>query len=152
MADHLRTQCRDAVVTLVTGLATTAARVSAGRPESRPVQTSELPCLLVYTNSTEGEPISGQQAARRIEHGCELVIDGLAAGTGDVDKTLDTIEKETRAALEAAPTLSGLAKDLLFVSSVKESDDEAEQPTWRIRMTWRLEFHTREGVPDAALA
>ena len=57
-----------------------------------------------------------------------------------------------RAALEAAPTLSGLAKDLWCAKAEKASDPEAEQPTWWIRLTWRCEYDTREGAPDAALA
>lgn len=152
MADHLRTQIRDAVVTAVTGLATTGANVFAARPGTRPVQTSELPALLVYSNDTDSEPSSGQRGSRRFEHVAELLVLGLAAGTGDVDRTLDTIEKEVRAALEGNPTLSGKCKDLWLERAEKEHDEEAEQPTWLVRMTWRCEYHTREGVPDAALA
>ena len=112
MADHLRTQIRDAVATLVTGLTTTGARVTKGRPESRPLQAaSDLPGLLVYTNETETDEdgLSGQIGSRRIAQVCSLVVDGYAAGTGEVYETLDTIEKEVRAALAASPTLSGKA-------------------------------------------
>lgn len=152
MADHLRTQIRDAVVTRVTSLSTTGARVYAGRSETRPLQPSELPGLLIYTNETESEDVAGTRLSRRLVHLCDVVIEGYAKGTGDVDKTLDTIEKEVRAALEAAPTLGGLCKDLICTNTSKEDDPEAEQPCWRIRMTWRCEYHTREGIPDAALA
>jgi hypothetical protein len=152
MADHLRTQVRDAALALVAALTTTGSNAFAGRPETRPLQAGELPGLLLYTNETESEEVSGQRGTRRIIHTCSLMIDGYAAGTGDVDKTLDTIEKEVRAALEAAPTLSGKCKDLVCIGAIKENDEEAEQPTWRVRMTWRCEYHTREGIPDAALA
>jgi hypothetical protein len=152
VADHLRTQIRDAVVTLVTGLSTTGANAFAGRPETRPLQSTELPGLLVYTADTEAEPTSGQMTTRRVSHGTELLIEAYATGIGDVDKTMDTIEKEVRVALEAAPTLAGKAKDLYFVASEKESDELAEQPTWVNRMRFRVEYDTREGVPDAALA
>lgn len=152
MANHLRTQIRDAALTLVTGLSTTAARAYAGRPETRPLQPTELPALLIYTNETESEEVAGTRGARRFQHLCDVVIEGYAKGTGDVDATLDTMEKEVRVALEAAPTLGGLCKDLLCTSATKEDDPESEQPCWRIRMTWRCEYHTREGAPDAALA
>jgi hypothetical protein len=46
MADHLRTQIRDAALALVTGLTTTSTRAYAGRPETRPLQPTELPGLL----------------------------------------------------------------------------------------------------------
>jgi hypothetical protein len=152
MADHLRTQIRDAVLTRVTGLTTTSTRAYAGRAETRPLQPTELPGLLIYTNETESEEASGTRVSRRFIHLCDIVIDGFAKGTGDMDKTLDTIEKEVRVALEAAPTLGGLSKDLVCTNVSKEDDPESEQPCWRVRMTWRCEYHTREGAPDAALA
>jgi RsiW-degrading membrane proteinase PrsW (M82 family) len=152
MADHVRTQIRDAAVDLLDALTTTSTRCTGGRPKSRPVQESELPCLLVYTNETEAEPVSGTMGARRMAEVCQLVVHGFAQGTGDIDKTLDTIEKEVRVALAAAPTLSGLAKDSYFVGSTKESDQEAQQPTWEIVITFTVEYSTRETAPDAALA
>ncbi len=152
MADHVRTQCRDAVVTLLTGLTTTTTHVTAGRPESRKLQSTDLPHLLIYTNETEAEATTMGQGSARMVEVCQLMVDGIAQGTGDVDKTLDTIEKEVRAAIAASPTLSGKAKEVLFSSSAKEQDDENEQPTWRIRMTFTLQYHTRESAPDVALA
>ena len=152
MGDHVRTQCRDAAVTLGTGLTTTGTRVFAARPKTRPIQASELPCLLVYTNEEETELVSGQRGARRKVNACQLMVSGYAAGVGDIDKTLDTISKEVEAALEAAPTLSGKAKDLFLTGTVKEDASEGEQPTWMITLTFTCEYHTREGVPDTPLA
>lgn len=152
MADHIRTQIRDAVVAAVTGLTTTGTRAYAARPKTRPLQGSELPALLVYTNDTEGEDIAGTLGSRRLAHVTDLVVEGYAKGTGDVDKTLDTIEKEVRVALEATPTLGGKCKTLTFSGSSKDDADDTDQPTYVIRITWRCEYHTREGVPDAALA
>lgn len=154
MANHLRTQCRDAAKTLVTGLTTTGSNAFAGRAETRPLQGTELPGLLLYTTETEvdedGE--SGAIGTRRVADVCELLIEGYAKGTGDVDAQLDTMEKEVRAALGGSPTLSGKAKDLKFIGSTKEDATVAEKPTWLIRMRFRLEYHTRETAPDTALA
>lgn len=150
--DHVRSQCRDSVVALLTGLTTTGSNVFGGRPETRPLQDSELPGLLVYTTETESEAASGQRNTRRMVETCNLIVDGYARGTGDLDKTLDKMEKEVRVALAANPTLSGKAKDLVYFGSVKEDAEEAEQPTWRNRMTFTLEYHIREDVPDTALA
>lgn len=152
MADHIRTQCRSAVVTALTGLATTGSRVTGGRPKSRPVQESELPCLVVYTDDTEAEPSAGSRGARRMEESCTLVVHGYAQDKTDLDKKLDTIEKEVRTALAADPTLGGKAKDLWFTRSSKESETDVDKPTGEISITFTLEYHTREGVPDAALA
>lgn len=152
MADHVRTQCRDAAKTAVTGLTTTGASVFAARPKSRPVQENELPCLLVYTQEEESEQVSGQQGTRRMARAVQLVVHGYAQGTGDIDKTLDTIAKEVEVALAANPTLTGKCKDLYLTGTVKESDAEAKQPTWEIVLTFTCEYSTREDLPDAALA
>lgn len=152
MANHVRTQIRDAAVDLLDALTTTSTRCSGGRPRSRPVQESELPCLLVYTNEEESEPVSGQMGTRRMDRNCQLIVHGYAQGTGDVDATLDTIAKEVEAALAAAPTLGGLAKDSYLTGTAKESDPEAQQPTWEIVLTFTVQYQTREDVPDASLA
>lgn len=151
MADHVRTQIRDAAKTLVTGLATTGANAFAGRPESRPLQEAELPALLVYTNEEESEFQSGTRPARRKVRNCQLLVHGFAQIVADLDKTLDTIAKEVEEALEAAPTLGGLAKDLYHTGTTKESDPEAAKPTGEIVLTFTCEYHTREGDSDAAL-
>jgi hypothetical protein len=152
MANHVRTQIRDAAVALLDALTTTSTRCTGGRPRTRPIQQAELPCLLVYTNETETEMASGTMPLRRLVHNCQLVVHGYASGTGDIDATLDTIAKEVQAALEAAPTLGGLAKDTYLTSTVKDSAEDAEQPTWHVILTFTCEFHTREGTPDTALA
>jgi hypothetical protein len=152
MADHIRTQIRDAVVTAVTGLTTTSTRVHAARPGTRPLQPTDMPALLIYTNDTDVEEIAGTLGSRRLAHLTEVMIEGYARGTGDVDKTLDTIEKEVRVAIEANPTLGGKCKTITLAGAIKEDGDDTDQPTWRIRLNWRCEYHTREGVPDAALA
>lgn len=152
MADHVRTQCRDRAKTLVTGLLTTGANAFAGRPESRPLQETELPGLLVYTNDEESEMVSGQQGTRRKSRACELMIHGFAQSTADVDAVLDTIAKEVEAALEADPTLNGKAKDVYHTGTEKQSDPEAKKPTAEVVLKFTCEYHTREGTPDVPLA
>lgn len=152
MADHVRTQCRDAAVAALTGLVTTGSDVYKGRAKTRPLQETDLPALLVYTTETEASGEADQRGQRRMVEVCSLVVEGHAQGTGDVDATLDTIEKEVRAALAADPTLGGKAKDLIFSGSAKDDEAEAEQPTWVIRMTFTIEYHTRETTPDVVLA
>lgn len=154
MADHVRTQCRDAAKALLDDLVTTGENCTAGRPGTRTLQESELPHLLIYTNEEELDPGegSGTRGARRKVHSCQLMVRGVVAGTGDVDKTLDDIDKEVCAALEAAPTLGGLAKDLYLTGVLKEDADAGEQPVWTITLTFTCEYHTREGAPDVALA
>ena len=152
MANHVRTQIRDAAVNLLDALTTTSTRCTAARPKSRPIQASELPCLIVYTNDTDTEMVSGTMPLRRKVNNCQLVVHGYAKGTGDIDATLDTIAKEVETALAASPTLSGKCKDLYLTNTVKDSDPDAKQPTWESVLTFTCEYATREDIPDAALA
>ncbi len=152
MANHVRTQIRDAAVALLDALTTTSTRCTGGRPKSRPIQETELPCLLVYTQEEESEPVSGQMGTRRLQRAVQLMVHGYAQGTGDIDATLDTIAKEVEEALAASPTLGGLCKDLYLTGTVKDSDPEAQQPTWEIVLTFTCEYATREDDADAALA
>lgn len=150
MTNHVRTQIRDKVVDLLDNLTTTGTRCHAARPRTRPLNL--LPALIVYTNNEDLQLSSGQRGSRRLERPLDLVIEGYAAGTGDVDLTLDTMSAEVETALAADPTLGALAKDLYLLRIEKEQDDEAEKPTWLIRMTFYCEYHTRETAPTAALA
>lgn len=152
MASHVRTQIRDAAVALLDALETTRDKCTGGRPNSRPIQESELPCLLVYTNEEESAPASRTMPARRLQRAVQLVVHGYAQGTGDIDATLDTIAKEVEAALGADPTLGGLAKDTYLVGTLKQSDADAQKPTWEVVLTFTCEYSTREDIPDAALA
>lgn len=150
MANHVRTQIRDKVVDLLDNLTTTGTRCYAARPRTRPL--TVLPAIIVYTNDEDITLASGQRGSRRLERPLDLVIEGYVAETTDPDKTLDTIDKEVEAALSANPTLDGLAKDLYIQRAEKDQDDEAEKPTWFIRLTFYCEYHTGETAPDAALA
>lgn len=150
MTSHVRTQIRDKVVDLCDALATTGTRCHPARPKTRPLTT--LPALIVYTNDETIEIASGQRGTRRLERPLDLVVEGYASGTGDVDATLDTINAEVEVALSADPTLGDLVKDLYLAKVEKEQDEDAEKPTWLIRMTFYCEYHTRETAPTAALA
>jgi len=152
MANHVKTQIRDAAATACTSLTTTGARVYKARPDDRPLQASELPCLLIYTDEEVQEVATLGGPTRRLTRMLDLMIDGIAAGSGDIDATLDTIAKEVETALAADATLGGLAKDLYPTRQEKERDAAGETPAHRIRMTFAVEYHTRQNAPDAALA
>lgn len=147
---HVRTQLRDRAVTLCGALTTTGARCHAARPKTRPLTT--LPAWIVYTNDETIEVASGQRGTRRLGRVLDLMFEGYAAKIDDIDAQLDTMSAEVEAALSADPTLNALAKDLYLARVEKEQDDEAEKPTWLIRLTWQCEYHTRETAPTAALA
>lgn len=148
MANHLRRQIREAVATAVTGLATTSTRVYQSRVY--PVETANLPCLLVYTNNEQSEPAT-IHPTRLLERTLTLEIVALAKATADLDDTLDGICKEVETAL-AMPVsgLAALAKEIHLTETAYELAGTAEKPAGLARLTYAIAYFTAENAPDVA--
>lgn len=152
MANHVRTQVRDAVVTALAGLTTTGSRVYAGRV--RQLTDANLPGLSVYTTSEEidhGDD-TGVIGTRKLTRRITLTIEATVKAVGDVDSTLDTIAKEVETALSAVPTLGGLAKDMWLQSQEKELDGASESKIGSLVMEYLIIVRTAENAPDVAIA
>lgn len=151
MANHVRTQIRDQVATYITGLTTTGSRVFKAR--EYPLQDAELPGLCIYTADEECE-INTIGFPGHIERALELVIKGYAKATGDVDLSLDTMQKEIEAAIGASAitsSINSLAKSATLVSSHKEISVEGEKPVGMIEIIYSVRYVTRENAPDVAI-
>ena len=147
MANHLRRQIREAIGTALTGLTTTSTRVFQSRVY--PVQSTELPGLLIYTRRETSEPIT-IHPSRQIDRVLLVDVEGVAKATSDLDDTLDQITKEVETGL-AWPVsgLGSLAKGMSLRAT--EFDFEmGEKPTGRVRMTYQVEYCNVEGTPDVA--
>lgn len=147
MANHLRRQIREAAAALVTGLGTTGARVFQMR--IYPLQAAELPGLLVFTNDETAERLTFP-APSIIERRLELVVEGYARATSNLDDTLDGIAKEVEVAIGGDHGLGGLAKSATLRSTQVEMVD-ADQPVGMVRMIFDVVYMVREGAPDVAL-
>ena len=105
---HVRKQIRDRAKVLLTGLTTTAARVTANRINPYLSEGAELPGLAIYAMSEEivNDPdnVSGEQ-----ERNLELVVAGVAAATSSLDDTLDLIAAEVETAIFADQYFNGLS-------------------------------------------
>lgn len=144
---HVRKQIRDKVETLLTGLSTTGSRVYSTRLYR--TETANLPCLLIYTKS---EPVSVDSLhPRRYERQLELVVDGIASATSNLDDTLDAIGLEVEEALAANQSLDGLAKDTVFTGSEIEFNAEGQQPVGTIRLTFNVFYRTAATDVETAL-
>lgn len=149
MANHLRRQIREAVAGQITGLTTTGGRVFQSRVY--PAQTTELPCLLVYTRSETAEPLT-VHPDREIERVLQLEIVAVAKANADLDDTLDQVCKEVEIAL-AMPVaaLNGKAKSIRLTSTEIELTGEAEKPTGTATMSYEVDYFHAENAPDVAL-
>ena len=148
MADHVRMQIRNQVVTQLTGLTTTAARVFDSRVY--PLEDANLPALLIYTKSETSEPIE-IGTNRTSERLLSLNIEAYVKSTTNFEDTLDTICKEGEQAIAADPTLSGKAKDCYLESTEIEFNAEGEKPLAFCSLTFLTSYYVQEQSPDVAV-
>lgn len=150
MANHVRRQIREAVATAVTGLTTTSTRVF--RSRVYPAQTSELPCLLIFTRSEASAPMT-IHAPKGMDRTLQLEIVAVAKAGADLDDTLDGICKEVEIAIEtwSIAGLGGLAESIQLVSTEFELQGVGEKPTGTATLTYELSYFTQANAPDVAL-
>ncbi len=147
---HARQQIREAVAGLVAGLTTTGANVFQSRVYN--LQESELPGLLVYTTTeTDSEPQSIGYP-RRMLRVVEVVVEGKAQATANLDDTLDTISEEVEVALGADPAL-GLAAaiDTVHAGTDIELSGDADQPIGSVTMRFNVAYMVTEDAPGTIL-
>lgn len=151
MADHVRQQLVDAVVTRLTGLATTAARVFADRPEDYALQESELPALLIYD---DGESSVDQLLLSPLSYlrTVELRVAGIVKSVAGASNTARTICKEVEAALAAALTVDGRAVDAIYRGTeVTPPDAASDRPVVRVTLSFQVQLATAAAAPDALI-
>lgn len=148
MADHLRAQIRGALVTALTGLATTGTRVYGSRVY--PVSATSLPALRVYALSEFAE-VGEVMAPRLLERRVRVQVQALAKAAADLDDTLDQICQEVEVAL-AMPcsALAGIAKTITLLATEIQLAGDAEQPVGMAAMTYEVFYMAAENAPDVA--
>ena len=144
---HMREQIRDAVVTACTGLTTTGSRVYKERLYQ--LRAADLPGLRIYCGAEQVEP-DRLGAVHGQSRDMELIVEGLARATADLDETLDDITAEVEAALAADITLGGKCK-ALYLSAIgdPEQSDDSDQPAGLVRLTFRVQYRTLNTTPTA---
>ena len=149
---HVRQQIRDALVITLTGLTTTGANVFASR--AYPLQDSDLPALLVTTDSEEITQTTIHYPDILLRALTVRVV-GVAQATADLDDTLDTICAEVETAIQAtqsAATAGGILDAAMALASIEvEVTTESEQPVGRITLTYSGTYSTAANAPTVAL-
>ena len=144
---HVRTQIRDALVALLTGLATTGSRVHSARVNAVP----ETPALSVFVDEEEIElavvtdPLQLSRAVNvRVECHSAL-IDGL-------DDKLDQMALEVEQAVAADPTLTGWLTDVLRPTGIEvDRTPRGETPIGKLTITFAASYETTNTAPDTVL-
>lgn len=148
MANHLRRQIREGIGTALTSLATTGARVFQSRVY--PLQTAELPGLLIYTRS-ESAGVVTIHAPRALQRSLQIEVVAVGKQAVDLDDTLDQICKEVEIALaDPVPVLAGLVKTIRLLSTEFVMEGDGAQPTGSATMLFEAEYFNLENAPDVA--
>ncbi len=149
MANHLRRQIRERIVTDVTGLSTTGSNVFQSR--AYPVEESSLPCLLVY-DAEESVTIRSMGNPRGIEAELTVNIEGYAqGGSGQtVQNSLAQIQKEVQIAMQGDILINSLARDSYLVSADSSISADAKKPTGSVRLSYLVIYQYMENAPDTA--
>ena len=140
---HVRKSIREHVVTTVTSLSTTGSNVY----ETRyfPLQTGNLPALIVYTLDETIEDYTIGQNTRTQFRALNLIIEAHCRGTANIDDTLDTIAEEVEEAMVTDITRGGHAQDTKLVSTDIEFDN-ASQKKGLMRLTYLISYNTTENA------
>ena len=147
---HVRKSIRDNIVTVVTSLSTTGARVY--RSRIYPLETANnLPGLCVYMlrEASEADTMGG--SAHGLAREVDIVVEAYVRATSNYDNTLDTICVEVEEAVAIDLTRGGNAKDTLLESTEFELSGEGDQPVAMARLTYRCLYRTAANDVETAI-
>lgn len=141
---HVRQQLRDAIVTALTGLATTGARVYTARVY--PAQDSELPHLEINTVDEQADQI-GLHAPGITERQVSIEITARARGISGLANTLDDISAEVETVLSGAITVSGELVPLAYQGASIQFSGDADQPIGSAALRYQATLYTASNAP-----
>ena len=145
---HARAQIRAALVSRLTGLATTGARVFAHRYHD--FADSELPGLRVFPeDETVLDPFAMHRSARQFS----MTVECCAKHLTTVEDTLDQIALEVETAVAADQTLGNLVRGGCKYAGLGEFrvDDGAEKPVGVWPMRFLVDYDVNPAAPQTLL-
>jgi len=149
---HVRKQIRDAVLTLITNLASSGGRAFAGRVS--PYAEDELPAVNVRVGDETITQSSIHYPAVLLRE-LEVSIESVVKLTDQADDDLDAMALEVEGAIAASSstvTLSGLLNCALTPTGiVVEREDQGEVPIGRLTLAYRTQYEVMNNAADTAL-
>jgi hypothetical protein len=148
---HVRTQIRDRVADILTGLETSGERVYKTRVH--PITRESMPGLCVYCAAEKADiENSSLRATTKI---VDLVIDAYAAGE-DFETVADTMQAEVEKALfadidEYNRYFNSLAINLTYSASDSKYDGDCALRYGICRAIYKVEYQTEDGNAETAL-
>lgn len=144
MATHLHTQIRGAIVTALTGLATSGTRVYANRLMRLAGDFSPTLIITLDEERAEAMTIHGPTVYQRV---LSLVVAAYAKESAGLDDTLDQMAKEVETALAAGVAVDGQTLDLIY-AGMSFDDELGDKPVGVRRMSFDCAFTTLASAPD----
>lgn len=148
MGYHVSRQIREALMTALTGLASTGDRVYPGR--FQPLPSDELPALRVWAADEDIDIASMGGATRAVERVAAFVVE-LLAKSEDADDVIDAMKVEVETALANAGTLGSLVKYVQPRRYERDESGEQDEPVVVTRLRVEVLYFTALGTPDTAL-
>lgn len=147
---HVRTQIRDRVVTILTGLTTTGSRVYQSRVH--PMTEITMPGICVYCP----EEKTLEETSDFLTKELSIVIDGYVSGS-DFDDDIDKIQAEVEDALyddynsTTDRFFNGLVLGLNYTNSESQHNGDAQVEHGTIKMVYTAFYTITRGQPEIAL-
>lgn len=144
---HLRTQIRDAIQTLLTGLPTTGSNVFAGR--ALPLTAGKTPALVIFTFPDVPVYEDGAEMGDTVcivQHDLTVEVEGYASDSTD-DK-LDQIALEVEQAMYTDERLGGLAQGIRLAGQDAARDGAGARIEGAIVMQFIVSYLAAEGDPE----
>lgn len=145
--NHAHQQIRAAVVTMLTGLATTAARVYPNRLYA--ISDADLPAIRVFVDEESATAQSIHKPYIQ-ERTLRLVVEGCAKANTALDVILDQISKEIEIALSADIVIGTVRIQALYTGS-EFQDAISDKPVGVKRLFYDLVFYVQNNAPDVLL-
>lgn len=146
---HVRQQIREAVATMLDNIVgATADTVYQSRTTE--ISESVMPCLVVYSKREQSE-IDSMTPPRGCYRELNVVVEGYAKATTNMDDTLDTIAEEVEQAIASDITLGGLCRDISIIETDINYDGKADKPAGVVRMTFRAQYRVLENNVGTAI-
>lgn len=147
MTAHVRTQIRDAVVSLLTGLPTTGANVHNSRVSK--FRESDLPALNI---SVRAESSNASTTGRNpmLSRNATLVIKCYTMVADGYETNLDTMAKEIEEKLGEHPTLGGLCKSITPKQFDSDASEDLQITAGLGILAFDVPYYTVQGKPTEA--
>lgn len=138
---HPRKQIRDAVLAALQAPGATSCGSKVFGNRARQLWKTELPCLLVYTESESAEIYT--QAPLEYKRSLKLVIEVVAVAADNLDDQLDEILEQLERAIYRDETFGDLVSTTTIVSTEMDIIDEGEKPAGAAKLTLEMIYYWR---------